>query len=92
MHAMTNLRTAIQRKKARIAEIARVLNRDPRTEWKGQPLSDGAPWRALLEEERQHLLAAVLELEQELARMQQTPQLSKQATPRPLPILVRKRS
>ena len=62
-----NLRDAILKKKARIVEIERVLNRPPLTEHRGQPVHGGQNWRLRIEEERQHLTVAVEELEAELA-------------------------
>src|SRR5713101_214038 len=63
-----NLRDAILQKKARIAEIERTLNRPPLTEYRGRPVSGGEGWRLRLEEDRQHLLIAVAELEQPVER------------------------
>lgn len=60
-----NLRNAILAKKARIAEIERTLDRPPLTEYRGQPVHGGQNWRLQLEEERQHLIMAVKELEAE---------------------------
>jgi hypothetical protein len=62
-----NLRNAILKKKARIVEIERILNRPPLTEHRGRPVHGGRNWRLRLEEERQHLTIAVEELEAELA-------------------------
>jgi hypothetical protein len=62
-----NLRDAILKKKARIVEIERILNRPPLTEHRGRPVHSGQNWRLRLEEERQHLTIAVEELEAELA-------------------------
>jgi hypothetical protein len=66
-----NLRNAILQKKARVAEIERILNRPPLAKYRGQPVHGGQNWRLRLEEERQHLLIAVLELERELERLNQ---------------------
>jgi hypothetical protein len=66
-----NLRNAILRKKARIVEIERVLDRPPLTEYRGQPVHGGQNSRLRLEEERQHLLIAVPELERELQHLNQ---------------------
>lgn len=63
-----NLRNAILMKKARIAEIERALNRPPTTEYRGRPVHGGDGWRQRLEEERQHLLLAVRDLEAEADR------------------------
>ncbi len=63
-----NLRNAILNKRARITEIERTLNRPPLTEYRGQPVHGGQSWRWRLEEETQHLLAAVEELESEVKR------------------------
>ncbi len=63
-----NLRDAIIKKKARVVEIERILNRPPLTEYHGRPVHGGQNWRLRLEEERQHLMLAVEELEAELAR------------------------
>jgi len=63
-----NVRDAILKKKARIAEIERILSRPPLTEHRGQPVHGGQNSRFQLEEERQHLTVAVGELEAELAR------------------------
>jgi hypothetical protein len=60
-----NLRDAVLKKKARIAEIERILNRPPLTEYRGRPVHGGQMWRLRLEEQRQHLLIAVAELERE---------------------------
>jgi hypothetical protein len=65
-----NLRDAILKKRARIAEIERALNRPPVTEYRSQPVHGGQAWRLRLEEERQHLLRAVAELERELERLE----------------------
>jgi hypothetical protein len=64
-----NATKAILSTKARIAEIERILNRPPLTEYRGQPVHGGASWRRRLEEERQHRLIAVAELEKELERL-----------------------
>lgn len=61
-----NLRRAILNKKARIAEIERTLNRPLTTEHRGRAIHGGESWRLRLEEEMQHLLIAVSELEAEL--------------------------
>jgi hypothetical protein len=66
-----NLRGAILKKKARIAEIERILNRPPVTEYRGQPVHGGQGWRLRLEEERQHLLLAAAELEGEQETQEQ---------------------
>jgi hypothetical protein len=66
-----NLRGAILKKRARIVEIERTLNRPPLTEYRGQPVHGGQKWRLRLEEDRQHLLVAVAELERELERLNQ---------------------
>jgi hypothetical protein len=58
-----NLRDAILKKKARIVEIERILNRPPLTEHLGRPVHGGQNFRLRLEEERQHLMLAVEELE-----------------------------
>jgi hypothetical protein len=58
-----NLRDAILKKKARIAEIERILDRPPLTEYRGRPVHGGQNRRLRLEEERQLLLVAVAELE-----------------------------
>lgn len=63
-----NTRNAISKKRARITEIERTLNRPPITEYRGQSTHGGANSRLRLEEERQHLLIAVAELEKELER------------------------
>lgn len=63
-----NLGNGILKKKARIVEIERILNRAPLTEYRGQPVHGGQNSRLRLEEERQHLLIAVAELEKELER------------------------
>jgi hypothetical protein len=61
----TAIAEAILKKKARISEIERTLSRPLPTERRGQPVSGGSHWRLRLEEERQHLLNAVAELEWE---------------------------
>ncbi len=61
-------RNATLAKKARIAEIERTLNRPPTTEYRGQRVHGGQGWRQRLEEERQHLLIAVAELERDVER------------------------
>jgi hypothetical protein len=66
-----SLRNAILYKGARIAEVERILNRPPLTEYRGQPVHGGQNWRLRLEEERQHLLIAISELESELERLSQ---------------------
>jgi hypothetical protein len=63
-----NAGNAILQKRARIAEIERTLDRPPVTEYRGQPVHGGQTWRFQLEEERQHLLIALAELERELGR------------------------
>jgi lambda repressor-like predicted transcriptional regulator len=63
-----NTTSAILTRKARIAEIERILNRPPLTEYRGQPVHGGASWRLRLEEERQHFLITVAEMETELER------------------------
>jgi hypothetical protein len=63
-----NLRNAILKKKARVTEIERTLNQALPTEHRGRPVHGGGGWRLRLEEERQHLLIAVQELEAELQR------------------------
>ena len=63
-----NLGDGILKKRARIVEIERILNRPPLTEYRGQPVHGGQNSRLRLEEERQHLLIAVVELEKELER------------------------
>jgi len=66
-----DLHDAILKKKARVAEIERTLNRGPLTEYRGQPLHGSRNWRLRLEEERQHLLIAASELEREQERLEQ---------------------
>ncbi len=63
-----NLRDAILKRKSRIAEIERILNRPPLAEHRGRPVHGGENWRLRLEEEKQHGLIAVAELEAELER------------------------
>lgn len=67
-----NLREAILKKKARIAELERTLNRPPLTEYRGHPVHLGKNSRLRLEEERQHLLLAVSELERQLVGLDLT--------------------
>jgi hypothetical protein len=63
--AKQNLRDAILKKKAHIVEIERALDRPlPTGRW-GQPISVSRGSRLRLEEERQHLLIGVAELERE---------------------------
>jgi hypothetical protein len=64
-----NLLTAILGKKAHIAEIERTLNPPRLIEYPGQRVHGGEGWRLRLEEERQHLLIAVQELQAELERI-----------------------
>jgi hypothetical protein len=60
-----NLRDAILKKRARIAHIDRTLNRPLPTEWRGQPARVSERSLVRLEEEKQHLLTQVAELERE---------------------------
>jgi hypothetical protein len=65
----SGLRDVIVKKRARITEIERTLNRPPLTEYRGRPVHGGQSWRLRLEEERQHLLLAVRDLEAEEGRL-----------------------
>jgi ribosome-binding protein aMBF1 (putative translation factor) len=66
-----NLRDGILKKKSRIAEIERILNCPPVTEHRGQPVHGGENWRLRLEEEKQHGLIAIVELEAEMERQRE---------------------
>lgn len=68
-----NLRHAILNKKACIAETERTLNRPPANEHRGRAVHGGESWRLRLEEEKQHLLSALGELEAELERSSASP-------------------
>lgn len=67
-----NLREAILKKRARIIELERALNAPPLSEHRNHAIHGGNNSRLHLEEERQHLLLAVAELERELVRLDQT--------------------
>lgn len=64
-----NLRDVILKKKARIAHIERALNRPLPAEYRGLPVHVSQSSLIGLEEDRQHLLLAVGELEIELERL-----------------------
>ncbi len=61
-----NLRNALIKYKAKIAHIERTLNQPRSTMWNGQPVKVIESGLLRLEEERQHLLYKVAELEAEL--------------------------
>lgn len=68
-----NLCDSILKKKARIAELERILLRPPLTDYRGGAVHGGDSWRLRLEQRRQHLVIEVGELERvlELGRSDQ---------------------
>ena len=65
-----NIVSAIHKYKARVAHIERLLNGPLPTVWKGQPVKVSQSSLLRLEEEKQHLLLRIEELERELVRLE----------------------